>query len=129
MSKNTRAVKEFTREQRLIKENRQLKRELAHLRKQISRLDLEGLEAAKQMCFDHEEKQKLNEELGEPNSNLEALKKEWGCNECGTGFLEITLYSKLGQTFYYRRCNNCPKRTKGQRYDSSSVKGILKNGQ
>lgn len=128
MSKNTRAVKEFTREQRLIKENRQLKRELAHLRKQISRLDLEGLEATKQMCFDHEEKQKLNEELGEPNSNLEALKKEWACKEPNcTGYLEITLYSKLGSTNYYRKCNLCNNRTKGQRY-GQSVKGILKNG-
>jgi hypothetical protein len=125
VAKNTRGVKEFTREQKLIKENRQLKRELAHLRKQISRLDLEGIEAAKQICFDEEEKQKLNEELGSPISSIEALRKEWECKECHLGWLEITLYSKINQTFYYRKCNNCTNRTKGQRYDSESVKGII----
>ena len=125
MGKTKYGIKEFTREQRLIKENRQLKRELSHLRKQISRLDLEGLEAAKQMCFDQEEKERLNENVGEINSNLEALKKEWACSKCSSGWLEITLYSKLGVTNYYRKCNNCDNRTKGQRYDSESVKGII----
>jgi len=122
-------VKEFTREQRLIKENRQLKRELSHLRKQISRLDLEGLENAKQMVFDHEEKERLNRDIGAPSSNLEALKKEWSCLQCTTGWLEITLYSKLGITHYYGKCNSCDNRTKGQRYDSASVKGIIRNNE
>ncbi len=127
MGKNTRGAKEFTREQKLIKENRELKRELSHLRKQISRLDLEGLEAAKQMCFDHEEKERLNETMGNPSANIEYLKKIWECNDCRNGWLEITLYSKTGQTHYYRKCTNCNNRTKGQRYDES-VKGIIKNG-
>ena len=128
MAKNTRGAKEFTREQRLIKENRQLKRELSHLRKQISRLDLEGLEAAKQICFDQEEKDRFNENMGDPNSSLEVLKKAWACNKC-SGWLEITLYSKLGQTFYFRKCNSCNNRTKGQRYDEDSVKGIVKRNE
>lgn len=128
MARNTRGSKEFTREQRLVKENRQLKRELSHLRKQISRMDLEGLEAAKQMVFDHEEKDRLNLELGEPVSNLEALKKEWACKESNcTGYLEINLYSKLTETWYYRRCMVCNKRTKSQRY-GPNVRGIVKNG-
>lgn len=127
--KRNHSLKELDQLQKVKKENQSLKKELSYLRKQISRLDLEGLESAKQMCFDHEEKQKLNEELGEPNSNLEVLKKEWGCKEEGcAGFLEVTLYSKLGITHYYRKCNSCSNRTKGKRYDSSSVKGILKNG-
>lgn len=125
MGKNTRGIKEFTREQRLIKENRQLKRELGHLRKQISRLDLEGLENAKQLVFDHEEKQRLNETLPDVNSNIEALKKEWACRNCQIGWLEITLYSKLGVSHYYRKCNSCDYRTKGKRY-GESVKGIIK---
>jgi hypothetical protein len=128
VGKTKRSDKEFTREQRLIKENRQLKRELSHLRKQISRLDLEGLETAKQMCFDQEEKDRLNENVGEVGSSLETLKKTWSCESCNIGWLEITLYSKLGVTNYYRKCNNCDNRTKGKRYDGDSVKGILKNG-
>jgi len=125
VGKSRRGSKEYTREQRLIKENRQLKRELGHLRKQISRLDLEGIEAAKQMYFEQEEKDRFNKELVEPNSNIEALKKEWSCKLCPTGFLEITLYSKAGQTHYYRKCSECSNRTRGQRY-GESVKGIIK---
>ncbi len=126
VAKNTRGSKEFTREQRLIKENRQLKRELAHLRKQITRIDVDRFETIKEMVTDYQEAERLQENLGNPNSNIEALKKQWECRDCGTGTLEISLYSKMGQTFYYRKCNNCPKRTKGQRYDSNSVKGIIK---
>jgi hypothetical protein len=129
VGKNTRGIKEFTREQRLIKENRQLKKELGHLRKQISRLDLEGIETAKQMIYDQEEKDRLNESLNDSSSSLEALKKEWACKKCSTGWLEITLYSKLSQTHYYRKCNNCDNRTKGQRYDPSTVRGIIFNNQ
>lgn len=126
MAKNTRGIKEFTREQKLSKENKMLKRELAHLRKQISRLDLEGLEAAKQMVFDHEEKDRLSEIVGESNSSLDRLKEIWTCRQCCNGYLEITLYSKIGETHYYRKCNNCSNRTKGKRYDEQSVKGIVR---
>lgn len=126
MARNMRGAKEFTREQRLIKENRQLKRELAHLRKQISRLNLEELESAKQQVFDQEEGMRLNDVIGEPNAELERLKQAWACNECESGWLEIILYSKCGETNYFRKCSNCNKRTKGKRYDKESVKGITK---
>lgn len=127
MGKSRRGSKEITREQKLIKENRQLKRELSHLRKQISRLDLEGLEAAKQMVFEQEEKDRFNENVGDANSSSEQLKKIWKCNKCELGYLEINLYSKCGLTNYFRKCNNCDYRTKGKRYDNQ-VKGIIKNG-
>jgi regulator of replication initiation timing len=126
MSKNTRAVKEYTREQRLVKENKQLKRELSHLRKQISRLDLENREAANELSQDHEES--INDNFGQINSNLEHLKKIWKCDQCEEGHLEIALYPKMGTTWYYRFCVSptCKNRTVGQRYDEKSVKGILK---
>jgi hypothetical protein len=126
LGKSKRSDKEYTREQRLAKENRQLKRELAHLRKQISRLDLEGLEAAKQACFEQEEKERINEAVGDPGAGPERLKEIWACNSCNSGYLEIILYSKCGETWYYRVCGSCSKRTKGQRYDEKSVKGIIK---
>lgn len=128
MGKSKRSDKEFTREQRLSKENRQLKKELAHLRKQISRLDGDRFETLRQMCEDSEERERFQESVGPVNSNIETLKKEWACHSCSVGWLEITLYSKLGISHYYRKCNSCDYRTKGQRYDSSSVKGIVKNG-
>ena len=126
VGKSKKSDKEYTREQRLSKENRQLKRELSHLRKQISRLDLEGLETAKQICLDHEEKERLNDVLGDPSANIERLKETWKCNQCNDGYLEISLYSKCGVTWYFRKCSGCDKRTHGQRYDENSVKGIIK---
>lgn len=126
MGKTTRGIKEFTREQKLIKENRQLKRELAHLRKQIARLDGDRFETLKQIVAESEESQRFQENMGPISSNIETLKKDWACRECATGFLEIVLYSKLGSTQYYRKCNSCNHRTKGKRYDSESVKGIIK---
>jgi hypothetical protein len=119
--------KELDQLQKFKKENQRLKKELAHLRKQISRLDLESLEAAKQMVFDQEEKDRLNETIGDPNIDIENLKKIWKCNSCQNGWLEINTYPKMGETWYYRRCSDptCKKRTLGKRFDES-VKGIVK---
>lgn len=127
MGKARRGSKEVSREQKLIQENRILKRELSHIRKQIARLDGDRVETLRQMCADQEETKRF-EEINPP-VNLDNLKKDWACkqSEC-LGFLEIVLYSKINQTYYYRQCNSCLNRTKGKRYDSKSVKGILKNG-
>jgi predicted RNase H-like nuclease (RuvC/YqgF family) len=124
MGKSRHGQKELTRERTLAKENRELKQELIHLRKQIARVDKKSLEVTKKMSKDHEERKTVTTE---PNENLEHLKRTWSCNECSTGFLEITLYSKIGVTHYFRKCNQCPNRTKGQRYNEESVKGIIKN--
>ena len=125
MGKSKRSDKSFTREQRLSRENRQLKQELKHLRKQIARLDGERLESLR--VAEAEDTEKFQKDLESPSSNIEALKKEWACRVCQTGVLEIILYSKLGgETWYYRRCSDCYKRTKGQRY-AETVKGIVKN--
>jgi hypothetical protein len=126
VGKSKRSDKEFTREQRLVKENRQLKRELAHLKKQIARIDLDRFETVKQMCNDYQENERFRDSSEESISNLEEMKKTWSCNECSSGYLEIILYSKIGETYYFRKCISCNKRTVGQRYDSESVKGIIK---
>ena len=127
MGKSRRTDREYTKEQKLSKENKQLKRELAHLRKQISKMDIDRFESVKQICLDFEEGEKFQEFTQQANSNLEDLKKTWACDACKTGYLEISLYSKLGVTHYFRKCNSCTHRTKGKRY-SAEVKGILKNG-
>lgn len=127
MGKARRGSKEVSREQKLIQENRVLKRELSHLRKQIARLDGDRVETLRQMCSDQLETERF-EEINPP-INLDSLKRDWACKSSGCdGFLEIVLYSKIDQTYYYRKCNSCNNRTQGKRYDSKSVKGILKNG-
>lgn len=129
MGKSKRGGREFTREQRLVEQNRQLKQELTHLRKQISRLDSSRIDIVKEMCTDYEESRRFDGNMNRMSPNLESLKKEWSCKNCSEGFLEIHLYSKLEKVFYYRKCNNCRNRTLGQRYDEKSVKGIMARGQ
>ena len=127
MGKTRRGTKEFTKEQRLVKENRQLKRELNHLRKQIARLDGDRFEVLREMVADQEETERFQQNMGESVSNTEALKRDWACRACSSGFLQIILYSKQGLTHYYRKCSECDHRTKGKRYDDQSVKGIIKS--
>ena len=70
--------------------------------------------------------QKQREELQHINLQLAALGQPT-CEVDGDGYLEIHIYTRPDGTFYYRMCNNCSKRTKGQRYEPSKVRGIVKN--
>lgn len=121
MGKSRRGAKEFTKEQRLIKENKQLKQDLGQLRKQLARLDLDRYDSIKEMLEDHAPKSQP--EFGA--DFLENLKKTWLCDDCRNGYLEIILYNKIESTWYYRKCTNCTNRTKSQKY-STEVKGIIK---
>ena len=55
MGKSKRGVKEYTREQELIHENKQLKQELRHLRQQISAMDANRMKAINSICADYKE--------------------------------------------------------------------------
>jgi hypothetical protein len=122
MAKSTRGSKEFSREQKLVHENRKLKQENARLRKSLARIDLDRYDTIREMLSEHEDKV----ENVQNNSNvIESLKKTWTCKECHEGHLEIILYNKIESTWYYRKCSNCPHRTKSQKY-SPEVKGLIK---
>lgn len=123
MGKSRRGSKEVTREQRLIRENQSLKRELGRIRKEFARLDLDRYETVKEAVDDHAERS------GIPSTKdlLSAMRKEWACKMPGCGgALEITLYTKVGQTHYYRQCDSCTNRTVAKKY-TPSVKGIMRN--
>lgn len=123
MGKNKRSDKEYTREQRLIQENRTLKRQIAHLRKELARVDLDRYPNLKETIEKHYQEDKAQE----GQDILERLKKEWKCEKPGCeGYLEIFVYNKVGNAWYYRKCNCCDNRTKSQKY-SPDVKGIVKN--
>ena len=122
MSKNTRGDKEYTRLQELIHENKKLKREIASLNKQLARIDLDRHSFVKDIIDEHyaeEEREKNTDKM------LQSLKNEWPCHECKTGQLQVNPYTKAGETWYYRQCNNCKNRTKGQKWHPS-VKGPVK---
>ena len=121
MGKSKRTQKEFSREQRLIKENSQLKQKISQLRKALARLDLDRHDTVKSILEEHyDEHERFNQE-----DLLKKMQKEWQCHHCSDGYLEILLFNKLNKTYYVRACNNCTNRTKSQIY-SPDVRGILK---
>ena len=122
MGKSKRSDREFTKEQRLTHENQQLKRQVSALRKELARVDLDRYKNLKETINEHYQEDRAQEGL----DMLEKIKNEWKCHSCEAGFLEIFLYNKLDSTWYFRRCNCCPNRTKSQRYDSGKVRGIIK---
>lgn len=125
MGKSRRGSREFTKEQKLVKENKQLKQQLGQLRRQLCRLDLDRYDTIREMVEEYRE----DKEVDKTDDLLESLKKEWACKEPGCqGVLEIVIYSKLGNPYYFRKCSElqCINRTVAQKYDPSKVKGIVK---
>lgn len=114
--------KEYDLLQRLKKENEKLKRQVSALRKQIARVDLDEYNNVKELLEKHyeEDKQEEREDL------LEKIKEEWKCRQCPDGYLEIVLYTKQNDPWYFRKCNCCANRTKAQKYNPN-VKGVLKD--
>lgn len=124
MGKSKRADREFSREKRLSHENTKMKREIGRLRKILARIDLDKYGQLKETI-----EQNCTEESQESGrSLLERLKEEWRCTETPRceGYLEIFIFNKIDNSYYYRKCSNCPHRTKSQKYDPGTVKGILK---
>lgn len=121
MGKSRRGQKEISREQALISENKGLKRDLAKIRKQFARIDLDRFDTLREMI----EENRTEEEPEFGAAFLENLKKTWLCNDCRQGHLEIVIYSKIGNPWYYRACTSCPNRTKSQKH-TPAVTGIVK---
>jgi cell division septum initiation protein DivIVA len=122
LAKSTRGSKEFSREQKLHHENRKLKQENARLRKQLARIDLDRYDTIREMLEEHDTRE---EAVESSHQIVETLRKTWTCNKCSEGHLEIILYNKIADTWYYRKCTHCTHRTKSQKY-TPEVKGIIK---
>src|SRR5665213_1816225 len=108
LGKNIRGGKEYNRLQIALKENAKLKRENASLRKALSKLDLDRHSYVRDIVEEHyarEDSETTTMEM------LDTLKNTWKCNSCNAGYLEVTVYSKMGDTWYFRQCNNCKYRT------------------
>jgi hypothetical protein len=123
LSKNSRGQKEYSRMQEVLHENKKLKREIASLRKQLARIDLDRHGYVKDILEEHYEGEQSEKDT---DKVLQSLKDQWKCHECPEGFLEIMLYTKVGETWYFRKCNKCTNRTKSQQYSSDTVQGIMK---
>lgn len=114
----------YTREQALIQENRMLKKQVASLRKQLARLDIDRLSIAREVIEEHYREEKTDEK----REILDNLKRIWACRKCEDGHLEIFIFNRGLNTFYYRICSNSPiclNRTKSKQY-TPNVKGIIR---
>ena len=122
MGRSRRGDKERSKEQILKYENQKLRRQISSLRKQLARVDLDRYSQVRDIVEEHY----ANEEV-EINTQdmLESLKDVWKCRECPDGYLEIIIYSKMGNPYYFRQCSNCSHRTKSQLH-TPSVRGLIK---
>lgn len=125
MGKTRNGIRELTKIKELSYENKRLKAENDSLRKRLARIKLDEYGQLKKTIKKHYKK----EETQQGNDILDKVRQEWKCHEVGCGgFLEIFLYSKQNETWYFRKCNQstCKNRTRAKKYDSKIVKGILK---
>lgn len=92
--------KEYTREKELSYKNKKLQRELARLKREISKLRSGGWVIPEKV-------EKLPEKP----------KKDRTCYSCGKGSLVIIKYGKPNnEDWYYRSCNLCGYRTRSKKF-------------
>jgi hypothetical protein len=125
MSKSRRDSRGNTREQRFQHENDKLKRTISLLRKQMARIDLDKSADVRAILNNYYAQEDAFAHAEKEAECLELLKKEWQCNQCETGVLEIILLNKMDSLHYFRKCCDCAKRTKLQPYNKN-VRGIVK---
>ena len=101
--------REFDQLDKLKKENRQLKIEVARLRKLADK------------AVNYEQVLAITKE--KKKEEKQKSKEEWLCWECGRGYLRIIrLYQRNG-VYYFRACDKCEHRTKKKKW-SKDVKGL-----
>lgn len=101
---------DFTLEERLKKENKKLKREVAKLRNLLARVDLERYENLKELV----DQQRLEEKLEKARRRKEV--KKWKCHECEEGHMQLMIFNRKDGVFYYRTCTSCNHRTRMKKY-------------
>lgn len=121
MGKSTRGHKEYSNEQRLKIENRELRRKVSSLQKQLARVDLSRYNHVKEILEDQVDSHD-SEAAGQV---LKDLRSHWACHECQDGVLEVVTFSRAGQVCYLRECDTCSNRTQPQPYHEN-VKGIFR---
>lgn len=101
--------------QRLSNENKKLKQQIAQLRKQISRIDVDRFQNLKDL-LDSQDREEQQEAAREHEAKL------WECWDCKKDLLKLVVMERRDGVFYFRRCS-CGRRTKTQKY-TDKVKGI-----
>lgn len=117
--------KELDQLQTLKRENDKLKKQVSSLRKQLARIDLDRYTHIKDLV-DKQLAEDAELTVTETSQQmLDRMRVEWSCETCKDGYLEINIYTRFDELWYYRECNCCEKRTVSQKYHKD-VKGIIK---
>lgn len=115
-SKTKRGNKEYDLVDRLKHENEKLKKQVASLRKIVSRVDLNRYEHLKELV-EHQRQEQKKEEKQEGKKQQDRT-----CYHCGEGRMDMYIFNRRDGVHYYRACtNNCGNRTRMKKY-SSDVK-------
>jgi len=112
-------IKEWSEIQKLKNENSKLRKQIGKLRKVISRVDFEHYQHIQEL-LDAQEREDVE---FTKKSKRDILKEKWKCWDCSEGILKLVIIFKVGEEHYFRKCNNCGKRTKLQKY-TEDVEGI-----
>lgn len=118
MSKRKYCDKDLDMLDRLKKENKQLKRQLSNLKKQLDRINPSNIEELREFASRQEERNRRQEKKAK-------LADKWKCYNCGKGNLYIIKVPHPKGTYYFRSCDSCDNRTKAKPY-TSKVKGLCK---
>jgi predicted RNase H-like nuclease (RuvC/YqgF family) len=112
--------KEFGKIQKLSNDNKYLKEEVERLQKKLDRIEsgwcancIKNYEVgdAKHPPKLAKTKKKVEKAEEKPKS------KDRTCYKCKTGKLKIVKYPKLGEIYYFRKCESCTHRTRAKKYD------------
>jgi len=87
---------------------KKLKREIAGLRKQIDRLDLDRFASFKEALDRIDE---IEMEQTARRKDKEIQKEKWRCWDCNTGTMRLKVWDRLDGPHYQRVCDHCNKRT------------------
>lgn len=91
-----------TKLRQLANENKELRKEIKHLRREILK--------------SHNKKETEVKESDIPLPKKESKDgKDWTCHKCNTGVLTKVEYTRIGESWYFRKCSDCTYRTRGKK--------------
>lgn len=105
--------------ERLKRENKSLKKQLARLQKQLNRIDLDRFQNLEEIV---EAQYKEEKELHQKTKRDQLLEK-WKCFHCDDGYIHLIVVNRPDGVYYFRRCRECGHKTKLQKYNEN-VEGV-----
>lgn len=117
--KGHRKDKEWDEIQRLKVDNKKLRGQISKLRKVISRLDFEQYHHVKELL---ESQQKQNKKATKQQQKQE-MEARWRCYECEEGTMRLVVIHRVGEPYYFRKCDHCDNKTKMKKM-TEEVEGV-----